>query len=126
MLEHGGYIRCEAAQFDPRTALDCDTLLTFLQETQPKKWEKIQTIHGAQAEDKVVSITFHFRSALEQAPKLFLVSGLARCARDPRGGGASTPQKGTQVAERAASRSSFHPGNPGSEDEGERISSLRS
>jgi len=55
LLEHGGYIRGEAANFDPRSALDRETLLAFLKETQPKNWERIQTIHGAQAEDKVVN-----------------------------------------------------------------------
>ncbi|MCB1175116.1 MAG: type I restriction endonuclease subunit R [Leptospiraceae bacterium] len=54
LLDHGGYVKGDAENFDPATALDTATLFAFLQATQPRKWEKLEKVHGAQVKQKVI------------------------------------------------------------------------
>ncbi len=54
LLENGGYIKGDPADFDRELALDKDVLFGFLKETQPNKWEKSLSIHGDAAESKVM------------------------------------------------------------------------
>ena len=55
LIEKGGYIKGDASQYDASLALDPTTLFQFLKDTQPKKWEKIEKIHGESVEQKVMS-----------------------------------------------------------------------
>jgi len=43
----GGYIKGDPKTFDRKAALDIDTLITFIQTSQPKQWEKYEKIYGA-------------------------------------------------------------------------------
>jgi len=49
LLQHGGYIKG-----DPN-AIDQDILFSFLQSTQPEKWEKISNTHGSFVEQKLIT-----------------------------------------------------------------------
>lgn len=54
LLQHGGYIRGNPNVIDRQLAIDQGILFSFLQSTQPAKWEKISTIHGSSVEPKVI------------------------------------------------------------------------
>ena len=53
-LLQSGYVKGDSNNFDSSVAIDTSTLFSFLKNTQPKKWEKIEKIHGADVEKKVV------------------------------------------------------------------------
>ena len=50
LLTYGGYEKGEPKAFDRVVALDTDTLISFVKATQPKSWEKYETIYGTSAE----------------------------------------------------------------------------
>jgi len=54
LLEHGGYIKGNPADFSRELALDPKTLFAFFQETQPKTWKRISEIHAASIESKLL------------------------------------------------------------------------
>ncbi len=54
LVEQGGYIETGAADFSRELALDQSQVITFLQETQPKQWEKLRAIHGAEIEKRLI------------------------------------------------------------------------
>ncbi|TXB61718.1 type I restriction endonuclease subunit R [Phaeodactylibacter luteus] len=54
LLDSGGYTKGAPNAFDATLALDPETLFTFLQSTQPKKWEKISKIHGTSVKEKLL------------------------------------------------------------------------
>ncbi|MPL77661.1 hypothetical protein SDC9_23518 [bioreactor metagenome] len=54
LTEHGGYQRGDPGQFDRTLALDKQTLLTFIQTTQPKTWEKYTAIYGDKSETQFI------------------------------------------------------------------------
>jgi type I restriction enzyme R subunit len=54
LTEHGGYKRGDPKQFDRNLALDTKTLLTFIQTTQPKTWEKYTTIYGEKSQTQFI------------------------------------------------------------------------
>ncbi len=54
LTEHGGYDHGDPKQFDRNLALDTKTLLTFIQTTQPKTWEKYTTIYGDKSETQFI------------------------------------------------------------------------
>ena len=54
LLEDGGYVKGDATEFAPNLALTPSTLVTFLKDTQPDSWAKLQTIYGTDVETKVV------------------------------------------------------------------------
>ena len=47
LITEGGYIKGGANSFDKDLALETHTLLTFIRNTQPKEWEKYETIYGS-------------------------------------------------------------------------------
>ena len=47
LITEGGYIKGGVNSFDKDLALEPHTLLTFIQNTQPKEWDKYQTIYGS-------------------------------------------------------------------------------
>jgi type I restriction enzyme R subunit len=55
LIENGDYIKGDRDNYDAALALDPETLFTFLQTTQPKKWEKISKIHGASVKQKLLN-----------------------------------------------------------------------
>jgi type I restriction enzyme R subunit len=53
LTEHGGYRKGNPGEFDRNLALNKNTILAFLQETQPKEWEKLQKTHGGKLKQKL-------------------------------------------------------------------------
>jgi len=51
LLEHG-YTKCQG--FDRELALDTETVIAFLKDSQPEKWEKLAKIHGVAVEKKII------------------------------------------------------------------------
>ena len=50
----GGYTKGNAKVFDRTAALDIDTLISFVKATQPKSWEKYETIYGTSCKKSFV------------------------------------------------------------------------
>ncbi|MHB8276985.1 MAG: type I restriction endonuclease subunit R [Candidatus Humimicrobiaceae bacterium] len=55
LIAGGGYVRGDANSFNKELALDTHTLLSFIKDTQPKQWEKYQTIYGAESEKAFIN-----------------------------------------------------------------------
>lgn len=54
LLTYGGYSKGDAKVFDRTVALDVATLISFVKATQPKSWEKYETIYGTSCEKSFV------------------------------------------------------------------------
>src|SRR5437016_6770712 len=54
LIDHGGYRKGNKEEFNRESALNKNTVLAFLQESQPKAWEKLKAIHGKDIESKVI------------------------------------------------------------------------
>lgn len=54
LLTYGGYEKGDPKAFDRVTALDSATLISFVKATQPKSWEKYETIYGTSAEKSFI------------------------------------------------------------------------
>lgn len=54
LLTYGGYTKGDAKTFDRTVALDVGTLISFVKATQPKSWEKYETIYGTSCEKSFV------------------------------------------------------------------------
>lgn len=50
LLTYGGYEKGDPKAFDRTVALDVGTLISFVKDTQPKSWEKYETIYGTSCE----------------------------------------------------------------------------
>lgn len=53
LIEHGGYQKGNPQEFDRTLEYNKNTLLAFLQESQPKAWKKLADIHGKAIGTKV-------------------------------------------------------------------------
>jgi len=58
LVEHGGYLETDAADFSRELALDKRQILAFLKETQPLRWEKLTAVHGADGENRILQRLF--------------------------------------------------------------------
>ncbi len=54
LLTYGGYEKGNPKAFDRTVALDVATLISFVKATQPKSWEKYETIYGTSCEKSFV------------------------------------------------------------------------
>ena len=54
LIAQGGYVAGNAANFSRELAFDRFVILRFLQDTQPRAWERIRQIHGDLTESKLV------------------------------------------------------------------------
>ncbi len=54
LVASGSYQEGQAAQYSTELGFFKEDILAFLQATQPKKWEKLATIHGAEVNNKVL------------------------------------------------------------------------
>lgn len=54
LKEHGGYTEGNAPDYSPELGMFKYEVIKFLQESQPKRWEKISAIHGADANNRVI------------------------------------------------------------------------
>ena len=48
----GGYVKGNPKVFNRELALDTDTLLTFIKQSQPKKWERYTKLYGDSCEQQ--------------------------------------------------------------------------
>lgn len=49
LLTEGGYTKGTQATYDKEKAIDLDTLIRFIKDSQPKAWEKFERVFGANA-----------------------------------------------------------------------------
>jgi type I restriction enzyme R subunit len=54
LITEGGYQRGNSADYSPELGMFKYEVLSFLQETQPKNWNKIASIHGEQVENRII------------------------------------------------------------------------
>ena len=54
LTERGGYTEGNAADYSPELGLFKYEVLRFLQETQPRNWEKITSVHGCDVDKRVI------------------------------------------------------------------------
>lgn len=54
LTEQGGYTLGNAHDYSPELGMFKYEVIRFLQESQPKRWEKISAIHGADADNRVI------------------------------------------------------------------------
>jgi type I restriction enzyme, R subunit len=79
LTEHGGYTFIPTPQYSKELALDKTTVLTFLQTTQAKQWERLTAIHGNLTEIKVLQRLFKeldLRGTLDVLRKGFIDYGV--------------------------------------------------
>lgn len=53
LLTHGGYVKGNMSGYDAATAIDLATLVSFIKNTQPKEWQRYETIYGDGADKKL-------------------------------------------------------------------------
>ncbi len=54
LLDKAGYFKADHSQFDAKLALDRETLLAFIKETQADIWDRLSASYGASVDDMVV------------------------------------------------------------------------
>lgn len=54
LVEQGGYTQGNAEDYSKELGMFKYEVIRFLQESQPKRWEKISAIHGADADNRVI------------------------------------------------------------------------
>ena len=54
LIEHGGYIQGNAADFSSELGLFKYEVVDFLQRTQPQRWEKLTAIHGEDTHNRII------------------------------------------------------------------------
>jgi len=54
LIEQGGYNAGNALEYSPELGMFKSDVINFLQESQPKRWEKISGIHGSDADNRVI------------------------------------------------------------------------
>lgn len=55
LLEQGGYIKGKTMDFNRELALHPATVIEFIKSSQPDKWQRLESFHGAAVENKVVN-----------------------------------------------------------------------
>ena len=56
LLNHGGYIKGNQATYDKARAIDMPVLISFIENTQPKVWERYKNVYGDKAEKQLYSM----------------------------------------------------------------------
>jgi type I restriction enzyme R subunit len=54
LISEGGYTKGNPKNFNREFALDTETLIEFVKKTQPKKWERYETIYGSASEESFI------------------------------------------------------------------------
>ncbi len=79
LVQNGGYSIGDANTYSKELGFFRDEILTFLQRSQPKKWEKISAIHGKDTENRVLQRLYKeldLRGALDVLRKGFVDYGV--------------------------------------------------
>ncbi|MBA4416468.1 MAG: restriction endonuclease subunit R [Syntrophus sp. (in: bacteria)] len=58
LVEQGGYVETGNADFSRELSLDRRQVIAFLKDTQPVRWEKLATVHGADIENRILQRLF--------------------------------------------------------------------
>ena len=53
--------------FDRERAIFPEVVLAFIRATQPKQWEKLESLHGAKTGERIILFTLDESRALEEA-----------------------------------------------------------
>lgn len=54
-LLNNGYTSVDRSGFDPAVAIFPQSVLSFVRETQPKEWEKLEALHGEKTGEQIIS-----------------------------------------------------------------------
>ena len=54
LVEHGGYAQGNAEEYSIELGMFKAEIISFIQETQPEKWAKLETIHGADCPNRLI------------------------------------------------------------------------
>ena len=54
LVENGGYTKGDAGSYSPELGMFKAEVLDFLQNTQPRQWEKLAAIHGDDLENRII------------------------------------------------------------------------
>lgn len=79
LVQNGGYSTGDPNTYSKELGFFKDEILTFLQRSQPKKWEKISAIHGKDTENRVLQRLYKeldLRGALDVLRKGFVDYGV--------------------------------------------------
>lgn len=52
LINHGGYVKGSMAGYDAKISLDLQTLINFIKSTQPKEWQRYETIYKDESDKK--------------------------------------------------------------------------
>lgn len=58
LVQQGGFIQGNAPDYSPELGMFKYEVLAFLQESQPKAWERIVAVHGSDADNRVIQRLF--------------------------------------------------------------------
>ena len=56
LLHHGGYVKGSQATYDKGRAIDMPVLVSFIEQTQPKTWQRYRNVYGEKAERQLYAI----------------------------------------------------------------------
>ena len=56
LLEKGGYVKGNQSTYDKAKAIDMPVLISFIEKTQPKMWQRYKNVYGEQSERKLYQI----------------------------------------------------------------------
>jgi len=54
LVEQGGYIEGDAKEYNPDVGMFKKEIMDFLEHSQPKKWEKLSSIHGKSVKNRII------------------------------------------------------------------------
>jgi len=58
LVQNGNYIQGNSPDYSPELGMFKYEVIAFLQDTQPKAWEKITAVHGADADNRIIQRLF--------------------------------------------------------------------
>jgi len=79
LVEQGGYTQGNAEDYSPELGMFKYDVIKFLQESQPKKWERISAIHGADTDNRIIQRLYKeldLRGSLDVLRKGFVDYGV--------------------------------------------------
>ena len=56
LLNEGGYIKGDQSTYDKKRAIDMPVLLQFIQNTQPKVWQRYVNLYGDKSSDQLYKV----------------------------------------------------------------------
>ena len=69
-LLSNGYVKGNQATYDKARAIDMPVLISFIQATQPKVWQRYQNVYGDKAEKQLYTI---FQQNVEQSGLIYVL-----------------------------------------------------